>query len=126
MTEVNRGEVGHLEHRMLGVSFLTFTCGFRNADTGWSRVRRTMGTQFSLPLQFQSDPHWRDLILFYEYLHGDNGADVGASHQTGWTGLVARLIGLSAGVDPKLLLNFEQKPILNEATSPHAGAATAG
>jgi hypothetical protein len=42
--------------------------------------------------QFQRDPHWRDLILFYEYFHGDNGAGIGASHQTGWTGLVAKLI----------------------------------
>jgi Glycosyl hydrolase family 63 C-terminal domain len=42
--------------------------------------------------QFQDDPHWRDLILFYEYFHGDNGAGIGASHQTGWTGLVAKLI----------------------------------
>jgi hypothetical protein len=41
---------------------------------------------------FQTDPHWRDLILFYEYFHGDNGAGIGASHQTGWTGLVAKLI----------------------------------
>jgi hypothetical protein len=42
--------------------------------------------------QFRDDPHWRDLILFYEYFHGDNGRGVGASHQTGWTGLVAKLI----------------------------------
>lgn len=41
---------------------------------------------------FQRDPHWRDLILFYEYFQGDNGAGIGASHQTGWTGLVAKLI----------------------------------
>jgi len=41
---------------------------------------------------FNSDPHWKDLILFYEYFHGDNGAGIGASHQTGWTGLVAKLI----------------------------------
>ncbi len=41
---------------------------------------------------FQSDPHWRDLILFYEYFNGDNGAGIGASHQTGWTGLVAKLL----------------------------------
>ena len=41
---------------------------------------------------FQSDPHWRDFILFYEFFHGDNGAGIGASHQTGWTGLVAKLI----------------------------------
>ena len=38
------------------------------------------------------DPHWRDLVLFYEYFHGDNGRGVGASHQTGWTGLVAKLL----------------------------------
>jgi len=44
--------------------------------------------------KFQNDPHWRDLILFYEYFHGDNGAGLGASHQTGWTGLVAGLIKL--------------------------------
>jgi hypothetical protein len=42
--------------------------------------------------KFQTDPYWRDLILFYEYFHGDSGAGVGASHQTGWTGLVAKLI----------------------------------
>jgi hypothetical protein len=41
---------------------------------------------------FQTDPHWRDLVLFYEYFHGDNGAGLGASHQTGWTGLVAKLM----------------------------------
>ncbi len=41
---------------------------------------------------FQNDPHWRDYIPFHEYFHGDNGAGIGASHQTGWTGLVAKLI----------------------------------
>ena len=40
--------------------------------------------------KFQSDPHWRDCLLFYEYFHGDNGAGLGASHQTGWTGGVGR------------------------------------
>ena len=44
--------------------------------------------------KFQNDPYWRDLILFYEYFHGDNGAGLGASHQTGWTGAVANLIQL--------------------------------
>jgi hypothetical protein len=42
--------------------------------------------------KFQRDPHWRDLVLFYEYFHGDNGAGIGASHQTGWTGIVAKLL----------------------------------
>jgi hypothetical protein len=46
---------------------------------------------------FQHDPHWRDLILFNEYFHGDNGAGLGASHQTGWTGVVAKLIQQSGG-----------------------------
>ena len=40
--------------------------------------------------KFQEDPHWRDYIQFYEYFHGDNGAGLGASHQTGWTGVIAR------------------------------------
>lgn len=42
--------------------------------------------------RLQHDPHWRDYVLFYEYFHGDNGAGLGASHQTGWTGVVAKLI----------------------------------
>jgi hypothetical protein len=46
--------------------------------------------------KFQDDPHWRDLLLFHEYFHGDNGAGLGASHQTGWTGVVARLLHLFA------------------------------
>jgi hypothetical protein len=50
--------------------------------------------------KFQDDPHWRDLILFYEYFHGDNGAGLGASHQTGWTGIVARLMDLFARLTP--------------------------
>jgi hypothetical protein len=47
---------------------------------------------FGAAAKFQDDPHWRDHLLFYEYFHGDNGAGIGASHQTGWTGLVAKLI----------------------------------
>ena len=50
--------------------------------------------------KFQSDPHWRDNILFYEYFHGDSGAGIGASHQTGWTGLVAKFIQLYGVLDP--------------------------
>jgi hypothetical protein len=46
---------------------------------------------------FQSDPHWRDLVPFYEYFHGDNGAGLGASHQTGWTALVTELISQTCG-----------------------------
>jgi hypothetical protein len=57
--------------------------------------------------KFQDDPHWRDLILFYEYFHGDNGAGLGASHQTGWTGLVAVLLDLFGRVEAKSLLETE-------------------
>ncbi|HVI84429.1 MAG TPA: glucosidase, partial [bacterium] len=53
---------------------------------------------------FQTDPHWRDYVLFYEYFNGDNGAGVGASHQTGWTGLVATLIELFGRLAPADIL----------------------
>jgi hypothetical protein len=54
--------------------------------------------------RFQTDPHWRDLILFYEYFNGDDGAGLGASHQTGWTGLVARLLQAFAVLEPQDVL----------------------
>jgi hypothetical protein len=54
--------------------------------------------------KFQSDPHWRDHILFYEYFHGDNGAGIGASHQTGWTGLIGGLIEMFGRLDPQRML----------------------
>ena len=54
--------------------------------------------------KFQEDPYWRDLILFYEYFHGDNGAGLGASHQTGWTGTIARLLDLFGRVEPSDVL----------------------
>jgi len=56
--------------------------------------------------KFQEDPHWRDLILFYEYFHGDNGAGLGASHQTGWTGCIAPLMDLFGRVSGKDMLNM--------------------
>jgi hypothetical protein len=55
-------------------------------------------------LKFQDDPHWRDLILFYEYFHGDNGAGLGASHQTGWTGTIAPLIDIFGRITGEDLL----------------------
>lgn len=54
--------------------------------------------------KFQNDPHWRDCLLFYEYFHGDNGAGLGASHQTGWTGLIARLLHVFATLKPEQFL----------------------
>jgi hypothetical protein len=55
---------------------------------------------------FQEDPHWRDLILFYEYFHGDSGQGIGASHQTGWTGIVARAMHLFATTTPEQVLEL--------------------
>ncbi len=59
--------------------------------------------------KFQTDPHWKDYLLFYEYFHGDNGAGLGASHQTGWTGTVATLIELFGKVDGAQLLATGKK-----------------
>ena len=60
--------------------------------------------------RFQEDPHWRDYILFYEYFHGDNGAGLGASHQTGWTGVIARLLDIFGRVQaPDALLTHRQR-----------------
>jgi hypothetical protein len=53
---------------------------------------------------FQEDPHWRDCLLCYEYFHGDNGAGLGASHQTGWTGCIARLLHIFATLTPEQFL----------------------
>jgi hypothetical protein len=54
--------------------------------------------------KFQTDPHWRDYIQFYEYFHGDNGAGLGASHQTGWTGIIARIMQIFAVLPADQLL----------------------
>jgi hypothetical protein len=59
--------------------------------------------------KFQDDPHWRDYILFYEYFHGDNGAGLGASHQTGWTGLIARNLDLFARMNSEEALREPTK-----------------
>jgi hypothetical protein len=66
-----------LSHRLMSI-FLRDSSGRRPVYGGTEK--------------FQTDPHWRDFILFHEYFHGDNGAGIGAGHQTGWTGLVAKLI----------------------------------
>jgi len=70
---------------------------FLKDDHGWRPVYG--GTR-----KFQEDPHWRDCLLFYEYFHGDNGAGLGASHQTGWTGVVARALHLLATATPEQIL----------------------
>jgi hypothetical protein len=62
--------------------------------------------------KFQEDPHWRDHLLFYEYFHGDNGAGLGASHQTGWTGLVGGLMRLLGTAEQKQLLEAGKRDAL--------------
>ena len=59
--------------------------------------------------KFQEDPHWRDLILFHEYFHGDNGAGLGASHQTGWTGIIAVLMDSFARISKEEALTTPQE-----------------
>lgn len=63
--------------------------------------------------KFRADPLWRDHLLFYEYFHGDNGAGLGASHQTGWTGLVAKMIQLFGFLDPKKALEAGKMAAFN-------------
>jgi hypothetical protein len=62
--------------------------------------------------KFQNDPYWRDYILFYEYFHGDNGAGLGASHQTGWTGLVAKFIQLFGSTNAAEVLEGGLHPMM--------------
>lgn len=74
--------------------------------------------------KFQDDPHWRDCLLFYEYFHGDNGAGLGASHQTGWTGVIARSLHLFASVTAEDALNLGKRAYA--ARQAQAGGVLAG
>lgn len=67
---------------------------------------------YGITEKFQNDPHWQDLILFYEYFHGDNGAGIGANHQTGWTGLVARWFLADAVLNPQEALAEEYLSVI--------------
>ena len=71
--------------------------------------------------KFQEDPHWRDYVLFYEYFHGDNGAGIGASHQTGWTGIIALIMRMFAVMKPEALLTADRKTLYAAARSAHPG-----
>jgi len=66
--------------------------------------------------KFQRDPHWRDHLLFYEYFHGDNGAGLGANHQTGWTGIIARAMHLFATTTAEQALELGKKAGVTEVT----------
>jgi hypothetical protein len=78
--------------RRLGSIFLKGENGHRPVNGGEKKL--------------QEDPHWRDCIQFYEYFHGDNGAGLGASHQTGWTGLIARTMHLFASTTADQVLDL--------------------
>jgi hypothetical protein len=71
--------------------------------------------------KLQEDPHWRDYIQFYEYFHGDNGAGLGASHQTGWTGMIARAMHTFATVTPEQVLKTGTAAFFDPAASGHKG-----
>ena len=76
--------------------------------------------------KFQEDPYWRDLILFYEYFHGDNGAGLGASHQTGWTGTIARLLDLFGRVGPSDVLLTPKERMLERLVREQVGGKRIG
>src|SRR5438445_8801552 len=67
---------------------------------------------------FQTDPHWRDHVLFYEYFHGDNGAGLGAGHQTGWTGIVARTMHLFATTTAEQVQQLGKAAAVTEIPEP--------
>jgi hypothetical protein len=73
---------------------------------------------------FQEDPHWRDHLLFYEYFHGDNGAGLGASHQTGWTGIIARTLHLFAMTTAEQVLGGGKKDYFQRGGNAAKEAAT--
>ena len=87
-----------------------------------SQGRRAVfgGTQ-----KFQEDPHWRDCLQFFEYFHGDNGAGLGANHQTGWTGIIARAMHLFATRTAKDLLERGKAGVFATQTvgAPASGSA---
>ena len=76
--------------------------------------------------KFQEDPHWQDLILFYEYFHGDNGAGLGASHQTGWTGIIAALLDVFGRVSATDVLMAEKGRLIGHLVQEQAYGQTVG
>jgi hypothetical protein len=104
---MNLFEVAREISRRLAATFLRDESGRRPVHGGTEK--------------FQTDPHWKDLILFYEYFHGDNGAGLGASHQTGWTGLIARLLDLFGRIDAKSLLGAGKQELSSRMVREQVG-----
>ena len=90
--QMNLYQIAEEISRRLGGLFLKGKDGFRPANGGERK--------------FQEDPHWRNYIQFYEYFHGDDGAGLGANHQTGWTGVIARGMHLFATTTAEQVLRF--------------------
>ena len=105
-------EVGQELVRRLASTFLRDANGRRPVYGGMAK--------------FQDDSHWRDLILFHEYFHGDNGAGLGASHQTGWTGLIAPLLDMFGRVDAKTMLETERGSVLARVVREQVGGVATG
>lgn len=76
--------------------------------------------------KLQTDPHWRDCLSFYEYFHGDNGAGLGASHQTGWTGIVARMMHLFAVLRPEQVLERGKRSYSDAVAATETRVVAAG
>jgi hypothetical protein len=98
--KMNLYQVAEEISRRLGSIFLKGENGHRPVNGGEKKL--------------QEDPHWRDYVQFYEYFHGDNGAGLGASHQTGWTGVIARAMHLFATTTPEQVLELGKKAALVE------------
>jgi hypothetical protein len=89
----------------------------RDPSTGSGQAGRR--PVFGGASKFQEDPHWRDHLLFYEYFHGDSGAGLGASHQTGWTGIIARALHLFATTTAEQVLELGKAAAITEVEKPH-------
>jgi hypothetical protein len=76
--------------------------------------------------KFQTDPHWKDYLLFYEYFHGDNGAGLGASHQTGWTGVIAKLIEIFGKIDAEQYLTAGNRDPFEKEGTEHGDLTPSG
>jgi hypothetical protein len=101
---MNLYQVAEEISRRLGSIFLKDENGHRPVNGGEKKL--------------QEDPHWRDYVQFYEYFQGDNGAGLGASHQTGWTGIVARMMHLFATTTAEQVLELGKMAAVLEAESP--------
>jgi hypothetical protein len=106
---MNLFQVAHEIGRRLGNIFLRGADGRRPVYGGTDK--------------FQNDPHWRDCVLFYEYFHGDNGAGLGASHQTGWTGVIARIMHLFGSVTAEQAISQDRTAYFKQQAREAVGTA---